>query len=473
MSIWDRLKGALRPPEPAPSKPPADESEPPGPPAEAPVERSEAQGDGWLRTLLTRLSDTDASPEAQANARAAIGSEQFWTAIAQLLSAGRERTALELLGRFAAARPDDTALALRLAELLVDRRDDRAARPLLEKLLSSPEQGLRARFLYAELCERAGDLDGARRHFETLLAVDLDFPKARARADALARPPAARVTPAAAPTLDGLSEGNAPFAGRYRLVRELGRGASGAVYVAHDQELDRELALKILHPHARAADRAQARVRAFLEARVAASIRHPGVVAIYDLDEERQLIAMELCSGGALRERLARGPVSVEAAIRRAAELLDTLAAVHQRGVVHGDVKPANLLHRGDPDHGDLVLGDFGVARLAGDDAGAAGGTLGYMAPEQRRGELAPPGDVYAAGMILVELLSGSAALQPWLSDRQALLAGAAFPSETRALPGSPELHRLIAQLLDPQPARRPDAASSARALRGMLEHAP
>jgi len=459
MSIWDRLKSALKPPA-----PPA-----PEPPPEPPSDES------WLRTLLQRLADADDTSAGQA-----IGGEQFWAALARLQANGRERTAIELLGRFVAARPGDHALAMRLAELLVERRDDRAARPLLERLLADEQLGLRARFLYGELLERDGDEDAARRQYEAILATDLDYPRARARADALRKTPAQKLPAPAAPTIAGLPEGGAAFAGRYRLLRELGRGGSGAVYVAHDEELDRELAIKILHPHTRAQKQAETRARAWLEARVAAGIRHPGVVAIYDLDEDRQLLAMELCSGGALRDVLQRGPLDPDVALRRAAELCDTLTAVHARGVVHGDVKPANLLFRGSPRDGDLVLGDFGIARLAGVDLPledrAARGTLAYMSPEQRQGELVPPADLYAVGVILIELLSGSSALAGWLGSTQALLRGTArwdgrLPAAAEATlgPRAPALRQLIAQLLADAAAQRPDASSTARALRGML----
>jgi hypothetical protein len=456
MSLWDRLKGALRPPAP----PTAPEPEP-----AAPLDES------WLRALLQRLADGETAPIAN------IGSEEFWAAVARLQANGRERAVIDLLGRFATARPEDFVLKSRLAELLVERRDDAAARPLLEKLVADPAHRLRAHFLLGELCERADDPDAARRHYETIVAVDLDYPQARSRADALHTAPVARPMADAAPTLAGLPDGGA-FAGRYRLVREIGRGASGAVYVAQDEALDRALALKILHPHARG--RGELRARAWNEARVAAGIRHPGVVAIYDLDEERQLLAMELCEGGPLRDLLLRGPVDVDVALARAAELCATLAAVHQRGVVHGDVKPANLLFRGTPRDGDLVLGDFGVARLTGDkpilDDRGARGTLAYMSPEQRRGELSPAVDVHAAGVILIELLSGTLALQPWLGDRNALLRGSArwdgrlSDPALRALGDRAQrVIDLAHRMLDAEPGARPDASSAAAALRGML----
>jgi hypothetical protein len=460
MSVWQKLKGAFRPPA----------IEPPEPAPEPPTDEA------YLRALLGRLAVGD--PDAPAS----IGDREFWAAVARLTAQGRERTAIDLLGRFAAAKPGDLELTARLAELLCDRREDALARPLLEKLSASPAHLLRARFLLGELAERGGDEEAARRHFEAVLAVELDYPKARARADRLRRPAASAPAPAAAPTLAGLPDGGA-FAGRYRLVRELGRGASGAVYVAHDHELDRELALKILHPHARAQAQAETRVRAFSEARLAAAIRHPGVVAIYDLDEERQLLAMELCSGGALRELTSRGPLPASTALRRSAELFDTLAAVHRHGIAHGDVKPANLLFRGPPTDGELVLGDFGVARLTGekpviDDRGARG-TLAYMPPEQRRGELGPAADVYAAGVILIELLSGAPALSYWLGDRGALLRGQArwdgkLPAAVESELGNQAepLAALARALLSPEPEGRPTALDAARSLDAMARRA-
>jgi eukaryotic-like serine/threonine-protein kinase len=458
VSFWNRVKRALRPPPVA---------EPPAPEPQSPSEET------WLRGLLQRTADEDKV------ALAAIGDREFWSNVTRLLQAGRERTAIELLGRFVTARPELPELTARLAELLSDRREDAQALPLLERLTAFPSHALRAHFLIAEAAERAGDEDAARRHLEAILAVDLDYPKARAHADRLRPPPGAQPpqnAPAAAPTLAGLPDGGAAFTGRYRLLRELGRGASGAVYVAHDEELDRELAIKILHPHARAQARAEARARAWGEARVAAAIRHPGVVAIYDLDEERQLLAMELCAGGSLKEVLARGPLAPEAALKRGVELYTTLDAVHRRGVVHGDVKPGNLLWRDERPTSELVLGDFGVARLVGDkpvvDDRAVRGTLGYMAPEQRRGALEPACDVYAAGVILVELLSGTAALAGWLGDRGALLRGEArwdrkLPTavEARLAPRADRLHAIVSTLLDPDPTKRPTAADAAQSL--------
>ena len=159
----------------------------------------------------------------------------------------------------------------------------------------------------------------------------------------------------------------------------------------------------------------------------------------------------------------------------RGGELLATLAAVHARGVVHGDVKPANLLYRDAGADAELVLGDFGLAQLVADgsEERAARGTLAYMAPEQRRGVVTPAADVYAAGVILVELLAGSAALAPWLGNRAALLRGEArwsgeLPSSVdRSLGGAraDQLGALVAALLSDDAAARPSAQAAAAAL--------
>jgi hypothetical protein len=434
------------------------------PEAELPAEEA------FLRNLLERVT------EPSDDGKVTVGDREFWSAVQRLLSTGRERTAVDILSRFVAARPDDHAVGMRLAEILCDRLEHANARPLLERLATVREHSLRARFLLADAAERAGDEAEARRQLERILAVDVDYPQARSRADRLVRAlPQVAAPPVAAPTIAGLPEGGADF-GRWRLVREIGRGASGAVYVARDEELDRDVALKILHPHTRS--RTLPRARAWLEARVAAAIRHPGVVAVYDLDEERQLVAMEWCAGGALATRLRSGPLPPAQAIARGAELYATLAAVHARTVVHGDVKPANLLFRDAGDDADLVLGDFGLAQLGVqvDEERAARGTLAYMAPEQRRGMLTPAADVYAAGVILVELLAGSAALAPWLGDRAALLRGDArwsgtLPATATATLGavrSTTLERVIASLLADDAAARPSAADAAVTLRAL-----
>ena len=197
------------------------------------------------------------------------------------------------------------------------------------------------------------------------------------------------------------------------------------------------------------------------------------MVAIYDLDEERGLIAMELCGGGTPRDRLSRGRLQAHEALRRAGELFATLEAVHRAGVLHRDLKPGNLLFR-DPlplegEEADLVLGDFGLANLLGEaPATTAAGTLGYVAPEARRGEYLPASDVHAAGVILFEMLSGALPF-----DRAAILRGdtrfeGTLPAPAAASLGpirSAALSTLLDHLLAADPAARPTPTDATSAL--------
>jgi len=328
--------------------------------------------------------------------------------------------ALELARHLVARRPDDSALRLGVAERLSARMDFAGARALLAPLEAHPrpEQRLRACFLLAEAAELEGDLEAARRRYELVLAEDLDYPNARARAARLAARAgrAAREAPALlAPTILAV-ESSGTRASRFRLLAELGRGSAATVYRARDEELGREVALKILHPQFYGDAHAAARAAFFAEARIAASLRHPGIVAVYDVDEALKLIAMEHLTGATLRERLRRGPLDPAAAVARMIELLGVLRTVHQQGVVHRDLKPGNLLFRGHPDAAGsaLVLSDFGAAHLLAAAPAPAAGTLLYMAPEQRRGALASPRhDLYSAGAIFYEMLVGAPPFSP------------------------------------------------------------
>ncbi|HUP21245.1 MAG TPA: serine/threonine-protein kinase, partial [Gemmatimonadota bacterium] len=180
--------------------------------------------------------------------------------------------------------------------------------------------------------------------------------------------------------------------GPYHAVREIGRGGMGVVWEGLDERLDRRVALKVLPPWL-AVDPA-ARERLVAEARAASAIEHPNLATLYDvveLDGGSLCLVLALYDGETLRERLARGPMPVAEAVDAVAQAARGLAEVHRRGIVHRDVKPANLFRTTE---GRVVVLDFGVAKALGEDRTARGvrpGTVAYMAPEQARGEPVDP----------------------------------------------------------------------------------
>ena len=199
-------------------------------------------------------------------------------------------------------------------------------------------------------------------------------------------------------------------AGRYRTERHLGSGAMGDVYLAWDQQLERSVALKFLRAAATAVDtNAIARFR--VEARAAARLDHPHVATVYDTGETnaRQLyIAMAYYPGETLRERITRSPLPAGDALRIAAQVASALAAAHAAGIVHRDVKPANVLFDAE---GGARLADFGIAKLLDEPDGLtremAIGTPAYMSPEQSRGAVDHGVDLWALGIMLHEMLTG------------------------------------------------------------------
>jgi tetratricopeptide (TPR) repeat protein len=198
---------------------------------------------------------------------------------------------------------------------------------------------------------------------------------------------------------------------RYQEARQIGRGGMGAIYLAEDRELGRKVAIKVLDD--RFAGDEQLRQRFKREALTAARLAgHARVITIFDVGEweGRPFIVMEYLPGGTLADRAREGPVDHETALAWLAQAAEALDAAHELGIVHRDVKPANLLFDA---RGDLAVGDFGIARAADDTLGmtAAGtvlGTAGYLAPEQALGKPATPAsDRYALGVVAYELLTG------------------------------------------------------------------
>lgn len=212
--------------------------------------------------------------------------------------------------------------------------------------------------------------------------------------------------------------------GKYRIERILGRGAMGTVYQGFDPDIERAVAIKVLHPHLLDSDQGPAlRERFRREAKAAARCHHPNIVTVYDLghDQGADFIVAELVAGEELKAFLESGTrFSLQEVGLIIGGILRALGAAHAQGIVHRDIKPANVLLL---DDGNLKVADFGVARLHSSDLTLAGfmiGTPGYMSPEALRGDLVDArADLYSTGVILFELLTGERArLNPLNPDQ-------------------------------------------------------
>lgn len=198
--------------------------------------------------------------------------------------------------------------------------------------------------------------------------------------------------------------------GRYRLSRRLATGGMAQVWEATDEVLARPVAVKVLHPHLAADASFVERFRA--EAVAAARLSHPSIVSIFDTcsDDGVEAIVMELVRGTTLRERLDHGgPLPAHEAIDVVGQVADALEVAHRKGVIHRDVKPANILLCRD---GRVMVADFGIAKAVDvhdlTETGAMLGTAKYLAPEQVEGSTATPrSDVYSLGVVLYEVLTG------------------------------------------------------------------
>lgn len=200
--------------------------------------------------------------------------------------------------------------------------------------------------------------------------------------------------------------------GRYRIAGEIGRGAMGVVYKAHDPVLDRTVALKTIVLDEDTEEREEYEARFFQEAKAAARLNHPALITIYDFGEEDDLawMAMELLEGTELSERMAKEPPAVREAVTIADQVAEGLAFAHDNGVVHRDIKPSNIMLL---PRGRVKIMDFGVARLKISDlktqTGTRLGTPKYMSPEQVGGrEVDRRSDIFSLGIVLYEMLTGA-----------------------------------------------------------------
>ncbi len=262
------------------------------------------------------------------------------------------------------------------------------------------------------------------------------------------------------------------IAGRYQLLERIGGGGMATIHRALDRQLQREVAVKLVRPELE--ESSELAERFLKEARRLARFSHPNIVAVHDygVDGETQYIVMELVRGSDLSRLIRRrGRLKPELAAEIASQVAAALQAAHRHGIVHRDVKPANILLTRD---GDVKLADLGIAR-AMEEIGqtATGETIGsvdYFSPEQVRGEPAgPPTDIYALGMVLYEMLAGR---RPFGGDTPAAVALSRLtsdPQDPRSI--VPDLPARLVAISMRALAREPDQRyRSARGMRTALE---
>ena len=255
----------------------------------------------------------------------------------------------------------------------------------------------------------------------------------------------------------------------YEIVAAIGAGGMGEVYRARDPRLGRDVALKMLA--ATLVTDPDLHRRFEQEARAAATLNHPNILAIHDVGRHdgTPYLVSELLEGTTLRERLTEGPLSVRKAIDYALQIAHGLAAAHEKGIVHRDLKPENLFVTAD---GRVKILDFGLAKALGDVAAEARtmaasqatkigmvlGTIGYMAPEQIRGLVADHrADIFAFGCILYEMLSGRRAFSGATAadTMSAILSGEPMELDVANAPIPPALFRIVRRCLEKAPPQR------------------
>jgi len=196
----------------------------------------------------------------------------------------------------------------------------------------------------------------------------------------------------------------------YRIVEALGEGGMGVVYKARDLKLDRQVALKFLPPHLSSDE--EVKKRFIREARAASALDHPNVCPVHEIDEAedgRMFIAMAYCEGESIRQMISRGPLEPAVAMDLTRQVAEGLDRAHEKGIVHRDVKPANIIVSGD---GVVRIVDFGLAKLAGESrvtrTGSTLGTAAYLSPEQARGtDVDHRSDIWSLGVVLYEMVTG------------------------------------------------------------------
>lgn len=253
------------------------------------------------------------------------------------------------------------------------------------------------------------------------------------------------------------------LAGKYKIIDVVGKGGMGIVYKAEDTKLKRNVALKFLPPELTKDE--EAKERFVIEAQAAAALSHPNICTIYEITEEegKSFIAMEYVEGLSLKNKIDKGPIVIEEAVSIAIQVAQGMEQAHKKGIVHRDIKSANIMIT---DTGQAKIMDFGLAKVKGGTLltreGTTLGTVAYMSPEQARGEdVDNRSDIWSLGIVLYEMLSGQL---PFVGDREASILYSVAHEEAKPVtawnPNIPtELQQIINRTLKKKPEARYSSA--------------